>query len=301
VSRRGILLFIAMCVIWGIPYLLIRVAVSEISPATLVFVRTGTAALILMPIVLGRHGLRGIRSWWLPLVAFAAAEVGIPWLALSSAEQNITSSLAALLVSAVPLLGVLVAPLIGSRHGISRAGIGGLVVGFAGVAAIVGFDLRASSGPALIEIGLVALGYAIGPAILSRYLSHVPSVSVIGLSLTLCAIVYAPLAAAQWPHAVPSTSVLASVAFLALVCTAFAFLVFFALIAEVGPVRATVITYFNPAVAALLGVAVLREPFTFGMGIGFALVVAGSTLATRQRPASQPERTAAEIQAGPAA
>ena len=129
----------------------------------------------------------------------------------------------------------------------------------------------------------MAVGYAIGPAILGRYLKGVPSVSVIGISLAACAVAYAPLAAAQWPHALPGTGVLVSVGVLAVVCTAIAFLLFFALIEEIGPVRATVITYINPAVAALAGVAILHETFTVGMGVGFVLVLAGSVLATRRR------------------
>ncbi|HSP10385.1 MAG TPA: DMT family transporter [Candidatus Dormibacteraeota bacterium] len=293
-TRRGLFLFAAMCVIWGIPYLLIRVAVGELSPATLVFFRTGLAALILMPVVVARGGLRGIGARWVPLVAFAAVEIGIPWLLLSSAEQKISSSLAGVLLSAVPLVATLIAPLFGNRDWIGGKGVAGLLIGMAGVAAIVGFDLRASAPIALVEMGLVAICYAIGPAILSRFLTGVPSVSVIGISLTLCALAYAPVAILQWPHALPTVPVLASVATLAVLCTAVAFLLFFALIAEVGPVRSTVITYVNPAVAAVLGVAVLRESFTLGMGLGFVLVIAGSVLATRRRStrASAPERLA---------
>jgi drug/metabolite transporter (DMT)-like permease len=294
-SRRGFLLFVAMCVIWGIPYLLIRVSVSELSPVVLVFIRTGIGALILMPIVIARGGLAGIGRWWPPVVAFAAAEVGVPWLLVSSAEQHITSSLAGLLVSAVPLIGVLIAPLFGNLHGVGRAGVGGLLLGILGVAAIVGLDLRVSDTTALLEMLGVAVGYALGPAILSRYLTGVPSVSVIGVAQLLCAVVYAPFALTQWPHAVPSASVIGSVAVLAVLCTAIAFLLFFALIAEIGPVRATVITYFNPAVAALLGVLVLHERFTVGMGIGFALVLMGSTLATRRRATALPP-AAVEVQ-----
>ena len=293
-TRRGLILFAAMCVIWGIPYLLIRVAVGELSPATLVFLRTGVGALILMPVVIARGGLRGIGARWVPLVAFAAAEIGIPWLMLFTAEQKLSSSLAGLLISAVPLVATLIAPLFGNRDWIGATGVAGLVVGMVGVAAIVGFDLRASAPIALMEIGVVVIGYAVGPAILSRHLTGVPSVSVIGISLTLCALAYAPAAIVQWPHAVPSVSVLASVATLAVVCTAVAFLLFFALIAEIGPVRSTVITYINPAVAAVLGVTVLRESFTFGMALGFVLVIAGSVLATRRRstPALATERVA---------
>jgi len=187
-------------------------------------------------------------------------------------------------------------PLVGNRDWIGRWGVAGLLIGLVGVAAIVGFDLRASDPSALIEMALVALGYAIGPAILSKYLTGVPSVSVIGLSLALCALAYAPLAAVQWPRTLPTLNVVASVAVLALLCTAFAFLLFFALIAEVGPVRATVITYFNPAVAALLGVVVLHENFTLGMGVGFALVLAGSIMATRRRSSPAPAARTAESQ-----
>jgi drug/metabolite transporter (DMT)-like permease len=285
-TRRGLLLFAAMCVIWGIPYLLIRVAVSEISPVMLVFARTSIGALILMPIVIARGGLRGIGARWIPLLAFAAAEVGLPWVFLFSAEQHISSSLAGLLISSVPLIGVAIAPLFGNRERMGPLAIGGLALGVAGVVAIVGLDFRASDATALVQMAVVAVGYALGPAILGRYLKGVPSVSVIGISLAACALAYTPLAVSQWPTAMPSPWVLVSVGVLAVVCTAVAFLLFFELIAEIGPVRSTVITYINPAVAALLGIAILRERFTLGMGIGFVLVLAGSVLATRRRKAS---------------
>ncbi len=299
-SRRGLLLFAAMCVIWGIPYLLIRVSVSELSPATLVFVRTGVAAVILLPIVFARGGLRGIGARWVPLIAFAVIEIAGPWFFLSSAEQHITSALAGLLVSAVPLVGVVIATVLGNREHLGWASMSGLLLGLAGVGLIVGFDLRASSGIALLEMAGVVVGYALGPAILARYLSGVPSVTVMGVALALCSLAYAPVAALRWPHAVPTFNVIGSVAVLAVVCTALAFLLFAALIAEIGPVRATVITYVNPAVAAVLGVAVLHENFTMGMGLGFVLVLAGSTLATRRRPPLEAPLRAAEPQPGQA-
>jgi drug/metabolite transporter (DMT)-like permease len=275
-----------MCVIWGIPYFLIRVAVFEISPVVLVLARTGIGALILMPIVLARGGLRELKGKWIAVLAFAVCEVGGPWYCLSSAEQRISSSLAGLLVSCVPIVGMLIAPLFGNRERIGLMGLAGLALGLVGVAAIVGLDLQASDATALLEMALVTIGYALGPAILSRYLTGVPSVTVIGVSLAACAVAYAPLAALQWPQAVPGAEVLASVGVLALVCTAAAFLLFFALIEHIGPVRATVITYVNPAVAALVGISVLHETFTIAMGVGFVLVLAGSVLVTRRRRAA---------------
>ncbi|HKV89070.1 MAG TPA: DMT family transporter [Candidatus Dormibacteraeota bacterium] len=289
-TRRGLLLFVAMSLIWGIPYLLIRIAVSGVTPATLVFGRTTIAALILMPLVLARGDWRRIGRRWIPLVAFAGFEVAIPWFLLSSAEQRLSSSLAGLLISAVPLVGTLIAPLFGNRDSMGPSALVGLLVGLAGVGAIVGFDLHASDAGALVEMVGVVVGYAVGPAILSRFLAGIRAVTVNGIALTLCALAYAPLAFVQRPESIPSPAVLGSVVVLAVVCTALAFILFFALIAEVGPVRATVITYINPAVAALLGVVVLREGFTLGMGAGFVLVIVGSVLATRRRaPSRAPE------------
>jgi len=286
-TRRGLLLFVAMCLIWGIPYLFIRIAVSELAPVTLVFLRTAVAALVLMPIAVRRGGFRHLFDKWLPLGIFALVEMGIPWLSISSAEQHISSSLAGLLISAVPLVGVMIAPIFGNRERIGPVNLVGLLLGLVGVAAIVGLDLRATGWVPLLEMAVVVVCYAAGPAILARHLSSLPAVSVNAAALTLCAVVYAPLAAFQWPRTIPSYGVLASVAVLALVCSALAFLIFFALIAEIGPVRATVITYINPAVAAVAGIVVLHENFTAGMGIGFVLVLAGSTLATRRASARQ--------------
>jgi drug/metabolite transporter (DMT)-like permease len=283
-TRRGLLLFASMCVIWGIPYLFIKVGVSELSPATLVFLRTGIAALVLVPIALARGGFRPLLGSWRPLLLFTVVEVAIPWFLLSSAEQRLSSSLTGLLISAVPLVATVVTLAMGNRDRIGAAALAGLLIGVVGVAGIVGFDFRAVSSLGLLETALVAVGYAVGPVILARYLSHLPSVSVIAVALVLCAVIYAPVAMVQRPAGLPSIGVLASVAVLALVCTAVAFLLFFALIAEIGPVRATVITYVNPAVAAILGVAVLREAFTFGMGAGFLLVLVGSVLATGRIP-----------------
>jgi drug/metabolite transporter (DMT)-like permease len=291
-TRRGLLLFAAMCLIWGIPYLFIRIAVGELTPATLVFMRTGLAAVVLLPIAARLGALRPVLERWRPLLVFALIEIAIPWFALSSAEQRISSSLTGLLTSAVPLVGVVIAPLFGNREGIRTQNLAGLLVGLAGVAAIVGLDLRATGWIPLAEMAVVAVCYAVGPAILSRFLSGLPSVGVIALALAVCAAGYAPVAAVQWPQTVPSTGVLASVAVLAVVCTAVAFLVFFALIAEIGPVRATVITYVNPAVAAVAGVLVLHERLTAGMGIGFVLVLIGSTLATRRARHALPEPAA---------
>jgi drug/metabolite transporter (DMT)-like permease len=294
-TQRGLILFALMSVIWGIPYLFIRVTVAEVSPSFLVLARTTLAAAILLPLAIGRVDIRAILARWRWLVAFAAVEIAIPWIALGSAEQHLTSSLTGLLIAGVPLVGTLFALATGAAERMTRAGWLGLLIGLVGVAAIVGADLGSSDPIAFIEVAIVVVGYAVGPAILSRRLGGLPSVGVMALSLALCAIVYIPIAAVQWPATIPSANVLGSIVILAVVCTAAAFLLFAALIDEIGPVRATVITYINPAVAAILGVLVLNETLTVPMVIGFVFVIAGSALATRrEQRTSVPEAAAAE-------
>jgi drug/metabolite transporter (DMT)-like permease len=288
-TRRGVLLFAAMCVIWGIPYLMIRVAVRELAPVTLVFLRTAIASLLLLPFAAVRGELRPLISHWRPLVAYTAIEVAIPWVLLNKAETRLSSSLTGLLIAAVPLVGALLVTFTGERERQGRRRWLGLLVGFGGVAALVGLDVGEVHGIALAEMACVAVCYAVGPVIFARYLSDVPPLGVVAASLVLTAVVYAPLAAFRWPDRMPSAHVVESVLGLALVCTALAFLLFFALIREVGPVRATVITYVNPAVAAVAGIALLDERLTVGMVVGFVLVLVGSFIATGRGPEPVPE------------
>ncbi|HEU4672813.1 MAG TPA: DMT family transporter, partial [Candidatus Limnocylindrales bacterium] len=245
-TRRGLILFGLMSLIWGIPYLFIRVAVAEVSPATLVFWRTAIGTAILLPIALVRVDLREVLRHWRWVAAFAIVEIAIPWVLLGSAEQRISSSLAGLLIAGVPLVGTAIALGTGSADRLGPGAIGGLLVGLVGVAAIVGGDFRADDVTALLAVGGVVVGYALGPAILSRRLAGVSSLGVMALSLGLTALVYAPIAAVQWPASAPSVEAIAAIIILGTICTAAAFLLFADLIGEIGPIRATVITYVNP-------------------------------------------------------
>lgn len=289
-SARGWFLFAAMGLIWGLPYLLIRVSVKVITPAELVFARTAIAALLLMPLALARHQVGPVLRHWRPLLAYTVAEIALPWLLLSSAEQRITSSLSGLLIAAVPLVGMLISRTTGGGDRMTPWQVVGLAVGVGGVAAVMGSGLGGLDVAAGVEMAVVIVGYATGPQILARYLGGLPGVGVVACSLAACALAYLPIAVIQRPRTVPGGDVLASVLGLGLVCTALAFVLFFSLINEVGAVRATVITYVNPAVAVVLGVAVLQEPFGVGTGVGFALILLGSALATRALP---PRRRAA--------
>lgn len=289
-SRRGWALFVAMCFIWGIPYLLIKVSVGELTPSSLVLLRTGLSAAVLLPIAAARGMLRPLLPRWRPLLAYTVAELAVPWFLLSAAEQRLTSSLTGLLVAAVPLVGVALGLLAGSHERLGVRRLAGLLLGLAGVAALVGLDVRGTNVVAVVEVLIVAVGYALGPLILSRRLADLPSLGVVSASLALTAVGYLPVGVAQLPDRMPAGRVVLAVLVLAILCSAIAFLIFFALIAEVGPVRATVITYVNPAVAVALGVVLLHEPFTAGIAVGFLLVLTGSALATARAPGQGSDR-----------
>jgi drug/metabolite transporter (DMT)-like permease len=291
VTRRGTLLFAAMCAIWGLPYLLIKVAVRDLSPATLVFFRTGIGATILVPIAAARGELRPVLARWRPLLAYTVVELAIPWVLLSTAEERLPSSLSGLLVAAVPLVGAVLSRSVEDREPLGGRGMLGLFVGLVGVASLVGFDVSGANAGSVAIVAFVVIGYAAGPLILVHGLADLPGLGVVAWSLLICATVYAPFALTRLPATTPPAHVIEAVVVLGVVCTAVAFVLFFHLIGEIGPVRATVITYVNPAVAVVLGVAFLHEAFGFATAVGFALILTGSVLATglgRQRAAITP-------------
>jgi drug/metabolite transporter (DMT)-like permease len=283
-SRRAVILFLSLGLAWGIPYLFIKVAIAELAPSVLVLARTGLAALLLVPLVLlsrrQRAVLPELLRRWRPVLAYSVAEVVFPWLFLNRAEQTLSSSTAAILISAVPVVGVLIA--LATRQA-ERLGLregAGLVLGTVGVAALVGLDLSGSDLGAVAEVGIVVVGYAIGPVVLARYLGDLPGLPVVAVSMVVTALIYLPavLLGPGLPSALPSGDVLVAVAVLTLVCTAAAFLLLFALIGEIGPVRATTIVYLSPVVAVLAGAVFLDEKVTAWTVLGFVLVLAGSYL-----------------------
>jgi drug/metabolite transporter (DMT)-like permease len=281
-SKRGWLLFSTMSVIWGIPYLFIKVALEGVSAPFLVFSRTAIASAILLPIALRRGLVRKALRSWRPLLAFTVLEIGLPWLLLNDAEQHINSSVAGLLIAAVPLVGTLIVWRLGDDSALDRTRLLGLLVGIGGVVAVMGLDLGSASAPRMGEVLLVAVGYATAPIIADRHLSDVPSLAVLALALTTVAVAYLPAAVFSHPHVWPSAASTSAILVLGLVCTAAAFLLFFQLIAEIGPVRSTIITFVNPAIAVLLGMIVLGEPFTAGIAVGFPLIIAGCWLSTKK-------------------
>lgn len=278
-----------MALIWGIPYLLIAIAVETLSPAAVVAGRTGLGALLLLPVALQRDALRPALARWRWVLAFAAIEMAGPFILLGHAEQTLPSGITGLLVATVPLFAALVAFGSGEPGALSPVRIAGLALGMVGVGIIVsgGGQDGSISLVAVLEVLLVAVCYAIAPFIISRRLDGVPGIGTATLALGAVGIVYVPIAALTWEGA-PSRSSVTALVLLAVVCTAVAFVTFFALIGEVGPTRATVFTYLNPVVALSLGIVILDEPLTWGLIVGFPVVMAGCILAATHRPPREP-------------
>lgn len=290
-TRRGLTLFIALSIIWGTPYLFIRIAVDYVEPSVMVALRVGLAALLLLPVALVRGQFRGIRPYLPWIAVFGLVEITGPFLMLGYAETQLASSTTALLIAAVPIVAAVIARSLGLDSRLGGLRVIGLAIGISGVAVLVGLDVPGDQWWAVGAAAVTVIGYALGPIVISTKLAGAPPLAVISLALTGNAIIYAPLAWIQRPTGPVPAVAWWSIAVLGVVATAIAFLIFFALVAEVGPSRMTVITFLNPAVAVLLGVIVLSEPITWGLILGFPLVLLGSYLATRpdRNPAARVE------------
>ena len=280
---RGWVVFAALGIIWGLPYFFIKVAVQEVSPFALAFVRVLLAALILMPIAWRRGALRSLAQHKAPIVAFGLIEFAIPFSLISLGERWISSSVTGILIAMVPLSIALIQRFFGIREALGGWRIAGLVVGFVGVAALLG------TGPISGVLGWAGVGcmlvstlcYAVGPLIIQRHMHGLDSIGPLAASLGVASAILLIPAALEIPSSLPSANALASIAVLGILCTAVAMLLMFYLVRDAGASRASVITYINPVVATLLGVLVLDEHLGIGGFIAFALILLGSWLATR--------------------
>jgi drug/metabolite transporter (DMT)-like permease len=286
VTRRAWLAFGAISVIWGIPYLLIRIAVRHgMTPAFLAWGRVALAAVVLLALAWRAGTLPSLRGQWRVLLVYAVVEICIPFPMIAAGETRISSSLAAILISSVPLIVALLALRFDHSERPTPVRAFGLLLGFSGVVALMGIDV-AGKGGELLGAGailLAAVGYAIGPMLIKLRMTRLDPRATMGASLAIAAVLLAPAAALDHPQAVPSTGAIACVIALGLVCTAAAFVIFTILITEAGTSRATVITYVNPVIAVGLGVALLGERPGTGAIAGLLLILAGSWLATDGR------------------
>jgi drug/metabolite transporter (DMT)-like permease len=275
--------FAALGIIWGVPYFFIKLALQELSPATVAWGRVMLATLILLPIAWKRGALRAVMDHKLAVSAFAVAEFVIPFSAISIGERWISSALTGILIATVPLTVALLSRFFGLHERLGAWRLAGLLLGVVGVATLLGFGTI--SGPlGWAGVGcmlLAALGYATGPLIIQRYLGKVDSFGPVAASLLVASVALLPAAVFTFPTHIPGPLALWSVGILGTVCTALAMLLMFYLIGHAGASRASVITYINPAVATLLGMALLHEHLGVGGFTAFGLILLGSWLATR--------------------
>ena len=287
-TPRAWWLFALSSGVWGVPYLFIRVAVDAgVPPAFVAWARVALAAALLLPVALHRGALRGLRGRAGAVAAYAACEIAVPFVLIAIGERYISSSLTAILIAAMPLFVALLAVRLSPADKPTGLRLLGLVIGLAGVVALLGVEVAGRPdellGAALVLVA--TLGYAMAPIIVSRRLADLDPLGPVAASLSLSAVVLLPAVLARPPHAIPA-SALWAIAVLGVVCTALGLVVFFELIAEAGPGRASVITYINPLVAVLLGVVVLDEHLGAISVAGLALILGGSWLATRPSPSS---------------
>jgi len=282
-TRRAWLLFILSSVIWGVPYLFIKIAVDAgIAPAFVAWSRIALAAALLLPLAIRRKVLQGLRDRTAAIIGYTASEVAVPFILISIGEQYITSSLTAILVATMPLMVALLSLRLMPGEHLSGKRLIGLLIGFAGVVALLGFDVagRATEllGAALVLVA--TLGYAIAPIIVSRRLSDLDPLGPVTASLLIATVALLPPAIATFPSHLPSVSALIAIAVLGIICTAAGLLVFFRLIAEAGPSRASVITYVNPLIAVVVGVVALGERLSLVSVVGLGLILVGSWVST---------------------
>jgi drug/metabolite transporter (DMT)-like permease len=287
-SRKGLILFIATGIAWGLPYFFIRIAVEDFSTVTIVFARVVIGGAVLIPLAIHRKALLPAIKQWRWVLAFAAIEMVVPWWLITEAERNISSGLAGLLVATVPFFAILIAYFYQGDKSVKHPKtLMGLVIGFVGVVLLVGIDSLAGhiSPIHVLMVIVAAVGYAVAPAIAAQKLNNVETVGVISLSLAMVAVVYAVPALIALPAeiaAVPAIESWIALGVLGVICSAVAFVIFFMLIREIGSARATLITYLNTAVALVLGILFLSEPLTLGIIIGFPLVLIGSYFASKK-------------------
>lgn len=286
-SRRGWFLFILVGFLWGVPYLFIKIAVDPdngFSPAAVVCLRTAIGAAILIPLAM-RQGQLGAAIRGIKYVApYALLEMIGPWILIGTAEQKISSGLAGLLIASVPIWATIFASMRGDKTVWHHMRLLGIVVGFVGLIAVVGFEsIKGSSDPISIAMVLVAaIGYSYAVMMVQGALPHVSGIAINAVAMAITAIFYLPLTIIQWPTHEISTEAISAIIGLGVLSTGAAFVAFFALAAIIGVARGSLVTYLNTAFAVVLGVIILDEPFTTGMAIGLPLVLIGSYFASRK-------------------
>ncbi|MSV75797.1 MAG: EamA family transporter, partial [Actinobacteria bacterium] len=264
--------------------LLIKVAVDELSPAVIVFSRVAIGSAILIPMAMKLGSLMPAIKAWRYVIPYAIGEMIGPWFLITAAEEKMSSGLAGLLVATVPIWATLIASMHGDKTVWQSKRLIGIFVGFIGIVLVVGIESFSGrqSIVAIFMILIAAIGYAWAVTMVTTKIPHIEPISINAVAMVFTMIVYLPFLILHAPEKMPSIEAIGSVIVLGLFPTALAFILFFQLIKDIGTARGSLVTYLNTAFAVLLGVIILREPFTLGIAIGLPLVLIGSYFASRK-------------------
>ena len=288
-SRKGWLLFSLVGLIWGIPYLFMKVAVEELSTPMIVFSRLLIGAALLIPLAMREGSLKKALPYWRYILLYAVLEMVIPWSLITSSQRDLSSGVVALLVATVPIWATLFAHQTGDSTAAHRIRIFGIVIGLIGISLIVGIESVSDFGNfgALAQVLIASVSYAWAVNMITRKAPGISGLAINGIAMTISSVIFAPFAFMSKPESMPSLDVTLATLGLGVLCSGMAFWIFFLVLAEIGPARASLVVYPNTAVAVILGIIILSEPITLAILIGLPLVLIGSYFASR-RPSAQP-------------
>jgi drug/metabolite transporter (DMT)-like permease len=288
-SRKGWLLFSLVGLLWGIPYLFMKVAVEELSTPMIVFSRLLIGAALLIPLAMREGSLRKALPYWRYILLYAVLEMVIPWSLITSSQRNLSSGVVALLVATVPIWATLFAHQTGDSTAAHRIRIFGIIIGLIGISLIVGIESISDFGNfgALAQVLIASVSYAWAVNMITRKAPGISGLAINGIAMTISSLIFAPFGFMSKPESMPSLDVTLATLGLGVLCSGMAFWIFFLVLAEIGPARASLVVYPNTAVAVILGIIILSEPITLAILIGLPLVLIGSYFASR-RPATQP-------------
>jgi len=283
VSRRHLVMLLALASLWGASFMFIKIAVRELDPTTLVCLRLGIGALTLLPLLLVRVGAREsarqLRAWFWPLVLTGLVNSAIPIVSISWAEKRLDSGLTAVIQAAAPLFTALLALWFVRSERVTGLRLVGLLLGFGGVALLVGVQPSGDLTAALAVV-FSAVCYAVAALYAGRRLVAVsPLISSVG-ALAAATLALLPFALTHLPAHFPSWEVTGSMLALSIGGTGVAYVLYYALLAGAGASRSILVTYLVPALALGYGAVFLGEPVTVAAVAGLALVLGGVGLGT---------------------
>ena len=283
-TRRGWGLFALVGALWGVPYLFMKVAVEELSTPLIVFARVLIGALVLIPLAFYKKTLTPALKYWRYILLYAVLEMVIPWSLITSSQRDLSSGVVALLVATVPIWATFFAHYSGDTTAAHRTRIFGIAIGLLGIALIVGIESLndVANIIALLSVLVAAFSYAWAVNMITSKAPDASGVAINGIAMAISTAIFAPFALTNLPKSTPSSDAILATIGLGVLCTAIAFWIFFKVLDEIGPARASLVVYPNTAIAVVLGIILLDEKLTLAIAIGLPLVLVGSYYASRK-------------------